>query len=443
MSTEQQVVYGVTEAGAERPRRAVSATALWANTRIWSLADQAAVSLGNFLTNVILARNLAPHDFGVYAILFGVMLFIYGAHSALVAYPLSIRGATASKDGLVQLTTFSLWLTTAVGFVLSVALVVVCFFLGHFTLGLCCAAAMFSLIIQETLRRALMAHLRFRDSFVGDSLSYLGQVAIVLLLASIGSLSINTAFLAMAATSLAAAGLQIIQLEVWSARITHASLFFVDFWKLGRWMLLNSIAGIFSAQLFPWILALVRGASLAGVFQALTGVVSVTNPIVLSTVSLLLPASAKASMEHGKEKASRVATRYAFQGAALVFPYLFVAGLWPRFVLKLLYGSQSPYGGYANQLRLLAAAYCVLYISVMLAAILNAFEESRTNFIVLLVSAVVSVVVGIPLMIWLGLFGAIVTMAIGILIRTGMLFVAVRRHGRDLPGEQLQSGLIS
>ena len=286
MSTEQQIVYGRTEAGVTHSehssdgaktgqfwlRSVLSATASRGGARIWSLADQSVVSLGNFLTNVILARKLAPHEFGVYAILLGIVFFIYGAHSALVTYPLSIRGATADKDGLVRLTTFCLWTTGAVGLVFSAALVVVCLLLGRFCLGLCSATALFFLIVQETLRKALMAHLRFGDSFLGDALSYLGQVAVVLLLSLTSRLSPETVFLGMGATSLLAAGLQIVQLKIWSPYVTQAWALLVDFWSLGRWMLLNSVAGIFSTQLFVWVLAILMGAAATGTFQALINI---------------------------------------------------------------------------------------------------------------------------------------------------------------------------
>ena len=62
-----------------------------------SLADQGMVSLGNFLTQIILARKLAPGEYGIFALLFGVLFIMNVCHWALVAYPLSVRGSLADE----------------------------------------------------------------------------------------------------------------------------------------------------------------------------------------------------------------------------------------------------------------------------------------------------------------------------------------------------------
>jgi len=54
----------------------------------WSLCDQGVVSSGNFLSNVFLARAISSHDYGTFAILFGVLLLLNNIHAALVTYQL-------------------------------------------------------------------------------------------------------------------------------------------------------------------------------------------------------------------------------------------------------------------------------------------------------------------------------------------------------------------
>ena len=55
---------------------------------IWALGDQATLSLGNFLTNILLIRHLAKDQFGIYAVLFSLLLFLNNLHTSLVTYPL-------------------------------------------------------------------------------------------------------------------------------------------------------------------------------------------------------------------------------------------------------------------------------------------------------------------------------------------------------------------
>lgn len=399
-----------------------------AGSGFWSLTDQAIVSLGNFLTNILLARELAPKEYGGYAILLGVLLVIYGTHGAIVTYPLSLLGASESQDSLRSLTVFSVWLTTGIGLVLGAGLMIGCWAFARPSLGPWAAGAIFFWIIQETVRRGLMAHMRFRGAIWGDAISYFGQAAVVFVLARVGRLSIESAFGAMAATSLIAASLQCAQLGIRSSRVPEARVLLERFWNLGRWMVLSNFTGIFSMQFFPWALAVLRGAPLAGAFQALSNVVAVTNPICVSVANLIIPASAKTSSQRGPRAALHEAVRYGSQGAFFVLPCLALVLLWPHRILSILYGRESSYASLATALCILAATQFVYYVAIVLASLLNALGHSRATFFILVVSALVSIMVGIPLIIWKGLLGAVVTMALGVLVRAVLVWLVAQRQ---------------
>ena len=414
-----------------------------ANSGFWSLADQGTVSLGNFLTNILLARKLTPHEYGEYAILLGVLLVIYGAHGAMVTYPLSLQGASESRDGLRLLTAFSLWLTTGIGLLFGAGLIVACWVFGKASLGLWAAGAIFFWIAQETIRRGLMAHMRFRDAMWGDALSYLGQATVVLVLAHTGRLSIEGAFGAIALTSAAGAVLQFAQMGIRSLRVQKAWLLLRRFWNLGQWMVLSNFTGVFSSQFFPWALAFLRGAPLAGAFQALSNVVAVTNPIYATVANLIIPASARANSEGGTKSAFHEAIRYGAQGALFVFPYLAAVLLWPRHVLSILYGRDSSYASFTTALCIFAVAQFVYYLAIILATLLNALGQSRTNFSILAISALVSMIVGVPLIIWKGLLGATATLTIGILLRAALIGAAARKEVLGARADRLHYQEIS
>lgn len=404
----------------------------------WAIADQSVVSLGNFLTNIILARILVPNEYGAYAVLFGALIFLYSLHGAVVTYPLLVRGAPATADRLRKLTSFSLVLTAVIAIALGTFLIITAWTFGKITVGVWAAVALVFWIIQETLRRGLMAHMRYREALLGDTLSYIGQATVLIVLGLNGWLTLESAFMAMAGTSGVAAVLQAKQVGVSFVSISEIHELLGIFWNLGRWLLLNSLVAVFSVQFFPWALALSRGASQAAALQALINVLSLTNPILISITNLVTPASAKAWRETDKKAASRVAIRYAVHGGVLIFPYLLVSIVWPQHVLAMLYGQGSPYEDFSSTLRVLAGAHGVFYVSAIMATLLNALEQARTNFLVLSVSAIVSVMLGIPLIAWAGLWGAASAIALGIVVRTVILTVAVRRESIDLRRGQPQ-----
>ena len=404
----------------------------------WSFADQGVVSLGNFLTNIVLARSLPPREFGSYAILFAILLVLYGAHGALVTYPLSVRGASGSVENLQELLNLSLWLTTAGAVGAGVILTIACWSYGRPVLGVCVAGALLFWLLQETTRRALMARLRHRDAVWGDAISYLGQALAISVLAATASLSIEKAFAVMAGTSIVATALQIAQVGIRSIVVPEFHEAIRMFWGLGRWLFVNNFVAIFSVQLFPWMLGLLWGAGQVGQLQALLNLVGVTNPISIGTANLIVPATTRAWHSFGKKAAYEVAMLHGVRGAMFVVPYLLIALLWPQHLLTALYGHGSPYISLQTALRVLAVGQCLFYCATVISSLLNALEESRTNFLALSVSAVASIVVGVPLVLRDGLWGAVVTIVLGISIRSAIVYFAARRQVADRSGRQPQ-----
>lgn len=402
----------------------------------WSLADQGVVSLGNFLTNIVLARNLSPKEYGTYAVLLGVLLVMYTVHGAFVSYPLTLQGAAESPSVLRALTAFSLWLTGGIGLVLGAGLMIGCWVAGRESIGPWAAAAIVCWLWQETARRGLMTHMKFRESVWGDGISYLGQAAAVFVLSRVGRLSIESAFAAIAATSLLATVLQVTQLDMRSLRLQRARAQLYSFWKLSRWMVFSSFTGIFSGQFLPWALALLRGAPLAGAFQALSNVAGVANPIFNSVANLIVPASAKAAIEHGPKAAFRKAVDYGVQGSLLIVPFLVLVLVWPHRVLSILYGAGSQYASLGSPLRLFVAAQGIYYVAVIAATLLNSLGHTRVTFTVLVTSAFVTIAFGVPLILYEGLLGAVATVMIGTLVRAVMVWVeALRKSLRVVPGD--------
>src|SRR5579864_4244020 len=57
----------------------------------WALADQAVVSIGNFVTVILVLRNLSnASEVGAFQNLLEVLLFLNGLQQALVIYPMLV-----------------------------------------------------------------------------------------------------------------------------------------------------------------------------------------------------------------------------------------------------------------------------------------------------------------------------------------------------------------
>src|SRR5260370_34663247 len=97
------------------PRLLVWGRRATADSGFWSMVDQGAVSAGNFLTTILLARALLPSDYGIYALLFALMLFMIFLNSAVIVYGLSLHGAAGTDAEVRALAGGSLVLASGLG----------------------------------------------------------------------------------------------------------------------------------------------------------------------------------------------------------------------------------------------------------------------------------------------------------------------------------------
>lgn len=391
----------------------------------WSLADQATVSLGNFLTQVFLARALAPEQYGVFALLFGIHLVMSGLHAALVVYPLSVRGAALDDAGLRRQLAGSLLATLGLAVPLGGVMLAAAWFLGWPQLGPWAVLAMLLWQVQETVRRALMSHLRHRDALPGDALSYLGQAAVVFALHQTGNLSLPTAFAAFAITSGFAATLQAAQLGLRPASLSSPEGFVADSWQLGRWALFANIASAFTMRLGPWFAAL-RGITEAASFQALINLVGVANPVMLSMSNLIVPSVAQSRHKAESRFALRKTTQVATQGAIFLLSYYLVLIAAPVFALRLFYGPGSPYLQLATPLRILVAAYVLVFASHVLGAVFFGLGHSRSVWKANALGATATLLIGIPLAWKMGALGAAFTLFLAVLVEVVVLTLTLR-----------------
>ena len=221
----------------------------------WTLTDQSAVSLGNFLTQIVLARKLPPPEYGVFVLLFGVMIFLNACNSGLVAYPLTLKGAEADREGLRGLVTNSIFLTAALAIPLSGVLILATLVLQKMQLAVWVVLALLFWQLQETVRRGLMAHLRHREALFGDGLSYLGQAGLIWILAHHGVLTVSATFAVIALTSAIAWVTQALQVGLKAVRWREILFIVPFFWRMGNQALFTNATDAATMQSFPWTLA--------------------------------------------------------------------------------------------------------------------------------------------------------------------------------------------
>jgi len=372
-----------------------------------------------------MARQLAPAEFGVFAVLLGVLMTASTAHASFIGIPLMVL--SGSKERRHGLPAIALGCTVPSCALFSVVLTVTLLVLGRPGLLLWACLALVGGQLQETLRRSLMGRLQFGRAIIGDVVSYGGQAGGILSLAAAGRATISGAFAVMAATSLAAAGLQVWQVRPSVASGTFGREAVEPFWQLGRALIAINGIGVLTFQCFPWLLASLRGVTAVGSFQALYTMVGFANPLMLAVGSIVTARVAhidEADPERRRTLELRAARRYGILGGAPLALYSGALLVAPGFALRMFFGPSSAYRSLVPDLRIFVLFSAAQYLYFVLAGVLNARQDTRSLFRAQATSALAVPLVTLPLILIASLRGAVVGAVVTAAVRAG---VAARR----------------
>jgi O-antigen/teichoic acid export membrane protein len=308
---------------------------------------------------------------------------------------------------------------------------------GNVAMGVLAGCALVLWQGQETLRRAMMSQGDFKGILPGDVISYTGQAIAVFVLATMHALTINRAFAVMGLTSLLAMVVQSIQIGIRLPRFGEMPQIMRDFWQMGRWVLIGSLTAVITTLSLSWTMAYFHGVDGVGQFQAMAGVLKLSNPLMLALAGLIVPAAARALREGGLKMAEQVAFKYAINAAAVIAPYYLGLILMPSLALRFFYGANSPLADLTNELRVFVLSYSVLFIAQVIGCFLNGIEQSKKAFVAQVAQTAATVVVTLPLTALYGLPGMLVGWLSSNVVLAASYVCILRRIERPDPMEEM------
>jgi O-antigen/teichoic acid export membrane protein len=397
------------------------------------LGDQAISSANNFLTSVIIGRVCSQDELGLYLLGFSIILFAATAQSALILSPFSVisprldhrEGLLYSGSSLIGQLVFSL----LAGAALIVAGLLYPAQGGISRLGpVLIALGLVLLFVQlrEYCRQVSFARLDVRGAFFFDLMTLGLQSGGLLLLAFSGSLNAAHAYYAIGlACGLPSLLWLLFNIRSFSFQFARARLDFGRTWSMSKWLLGTSILYAGSNQLYPWILAALRGPEATGVLAAGLGTIYIANPFLNGMSNLMSPRAAHAMARGGVSEVRKV----IFWGIRI---FLVVIGFFCLVMLffggpaiRLLYGPH--YAGFGNVVRVLALSQLASSLAFPINAGLLAMEKPDVGFKSHLLSLAVMILLGFWLVKSFGPLGAAWGLLLGNAAATAFRWATLKR----------------
>jgi O-antigen/teichoic acid export membrane protein len=309
----------------------------------WSSIDQAIVSLGTFLANVLLARHLTLSEYGIYALLLSAGSFAQLVNFWLSGYPLAIRLASAGGDEGAKLSSSSLLLVACFCVPLSTVIVLTLLALGRPELIPAALMWFFFCQIQQATRRALLADLRYRKAIIGDIAASLGPVVLLSLISTRHPLSLNDALYCFSAAAILGAALQILQMRVVIRNVYPPHRMLLENAWLGAWSLGAAAIWQLNGPILFGLVATLSGTASVAMLQAAINIFSVLNPVYATLGNLIPQITARALDRENKRTAWNAVRFYVLIALPPTLVYVVFVPFFSSFLLWAFYGNDSHY----------------------------------------------------------------------------------------------------
>jgi O-antigen/teichoic acid export membrane protein len=400
----------------------------WATKGGLAIVDQGLISGANFLLGILLARWLAPDQYGAYALAFSAFLLLSFLYYPLLLEPMAVFSGSAYSRCLRGYLKSLIWIHVAITVVTVVVLGAAAFVafvksgpgvLPGALLGVTIASP--CILLFWLARRAYYMELAPARAATGAFLYCVLVVSGTYLLFRFGRLSPFTAYVLMAAGALTT-GLYLMlyirhRLPALEAGPTPRETW-RRHWSYGRWALAAAIATWIPYYMYYPLVTSFFGMAQAGQLRALMNFALPMEQTFTALSCLFLPYAARIQARQGRASAGPLTRRITM---------IYVVGAIAYWLVFLPLKTQAFHFLYAGKYT--EVAYLIPYVALETilwsasfgpAIMLRAMESSVSIFYARCVASVLSLAVGIPLTHAYGLWGAMV----GIVLANAAALVA-------------------
>jgi O-antigen/teichoic acid export membrane protein len=405
----------------------------WLRNGMWALADQGLFSGANFVVNVLLAKLLAPVEYGAFTIALTTFLLLGTVHTALLTEPMLVFGPVRYRDNMASYLRALLRGHAVLSCVFAAMLIAAGFACRIFQMAaignalLCLAFSQPLVLLLWLMRRACYLEVSPRRAAFGGMLYLVIVVAGIVVLNRAGLLSVMSSLGVMAAGSLVCAALIWISLTGGNAEAlpgpSRRGITAVH-WEYGRWAAVSAGLGFLPWNIYYYVLPLFTDLAATAALKAM---VNITLPMLQATSALmpvLLPALVR---RRGTPSFARLVQLAACWTAAGLTAFWLIAGAFHSPLVREIY--RNRYLEAAPLLWMIGALPLAAGLSAVYSTALRAEEDPRGVFYATLAAAVISMSLGLPLTARDGVRGAATGMVTYFAISAGILWFRWSRTG--------------
>lgn len=395
--------------------------------------DQAIISATNFVTALILARILGIIEFGVFALLFIVLISIQSIQHALFSAPMMVIAPKINDKKSRDNYLFSLNSAQALSclilsfFVYLLGTLLVALSLVELEPGILLpfALSIFFATFTEWLRRFFFVTDNNKRAFLLDLLKSCIQISLLLLFIYWDMISVKTAYIAIIFSSLIS-GLFFISYF----RIPFQGKYLLDAcaknWREGKYLLPVSLMEWVNLQGFIILASIILGPAAAGAIRAAQNVVGPLN-IVYQAVENIFPVEgARHLVNGGKERMLAYFKKVSAQGMIYLGIPCVLLAFFSQPIITMLYGES--FGPYYILIIFQLVSLLLGYYYKLLSSLLRVLERTRIIFFSMILGVTIILALTMPMASHYAESGVLLAKILAEVIILIFLIIVIRRQ---------------
>ncbi|HUG15039.1 MAG TPA: oligosaccharide flippase family protein [Thermomicrobiales bacterium] len=358
-----------------------------------SLLDQIVIAGVNFAVTIIVARSLGPAAFGLYVLMYTILLLLETVQSSLVTTPHTVLSAPRSGDEYRAYTTSAAKLQalaafTSAGLFLAMTLVAAVAASSLVPVFLALSLASASTQCQYFTRRVLYTESRAAQALTNDIVTHGLRLALIVTLVMTAGLTLAGVFAVVGISFVAGALLGVWQIR--TSLVRRPGVFDREVaaahWRFGNWLFAGRLVSHAPRYVTAALLSATLSVSAYGAYRAAVQLIHAANIPMAAVDNLLRPRLARDALR-GPQAVWRTMFPIMVLGVAALTVFAAFLLAFGGVVMRVVYGPE--YSEYADVLLLVALQPVAGLVMAVLTNALVAFGQTRALFIRSALGAVV------------------------------------------------------
>lgn len=388
-----------------------------------SIVDQGVVSVSNFLTGIIVAKALSPDQYGFFSLLFTGIFLISGLQNSLITGPLKILGMRS--EGIHAFGLYKSHLIIQIIFGLSLILILN-FLFPFFNSGITIhnlisfSVALFFFQLNELGRAIFFVKLDIIALFITDCMNHLFRLLLLIVFFFYFRLTPGTALFILATASFIGSISYIFNKDIYKSKAESLSPIILGNWNYGKWLLLETVSFSISSQIYLYLVAYWIDRQSAGAFNAVQNMLNTVNVLLIGIMSYTLPLARMRLLEGSYAIWRKLLVKVGVFLSLVTCATVFIISIFSKYLLALLY--KPFYSNFSYLTYILSLFYILMAVNTVFSTAFQTANLPKVGFIAKFSSAVITLTLSYPLIMYFGIAGAaiglVLTQCIWIIVYT-------------------------